>query len=89
MKFGIHILGSGTCVPSVRRAPSGYLMNLNDVYYLFDGGSGTLRQIAAINFDYRLIETIFYTHLHVDHTAELYLCYSQENMTLYHQIIKP
>ena len=71
MNFGIHILGSGTCVPSVKRAPSGYLMNLDDVYYLFDGGSGTLRQIAAINIDYNLIETIFYTHLHVDHTAEL------------------
>ena len=71
MKFSIHILGSGTCVPSVKRAPSGYLMNLDDVYYLFDGGSGTLRQIAAINVDYSLIDTIFYTHLHVDHTAEL------------------
>ena len=71
MKFGIHILGSGTCVPSVKRAPSGYLMNLNNVRYLFDGGSGTLRQIAALNIDYKLINTIFYTHLHVDHTAEL------------------
>ena len=71
MNFGIHILGSGTCVPSVKRAPSGYLMNLDDVYYLFDGGSGTLRQIAALNIDYKLIQTIFYTHLHVDHTAEL------------------
>jgi len=71
MRFSVHILGSGSCVPSKSRAASGYLMNVNGSYSLFDGGSGTLGRIAAIGVDYRKIKNIFYTHFHVDHTADL------------------
>lgn len=67
----LTILGSGTCVPSKRRAPSGYLLELGKEKILLDGGSGTLRQIAKAGIDYSSIATIMYTHFHVDHTAEL------------------
>ena len=65
------ILGSGTCVPSKRRAPSGYLLESGNDKTLLDGGSGTLRQIAKAGIDYSSVQTVMYTHFHVDHTAEL------------------
>ena len=67
----LTILGSGTCVPSKRRAPSGYLLNSGKDKILLDGGSGTLRQLAKAGTNYSSIETLMYTHFHVDHTAEL------------------
>ena len=67
----LTILGSGTCVPSKRRAPSGYLLESGKEIILLDGGSGTLRQIATAGINYRSIATLMYTHFHVDHTAEL------------------
>jgi len=67
----LTILGSGSCVPSKRRAPSGYLLESGKEILLLDGGSGTLRQIATTGINYGSISTIMYTHFHVDHTAEL------------------
>ena len=67
----LTILGSGTCVPSKRRAPSGYLLESGSEIILLDGGSGTLRQIANTGINYSSIATVMYTHFHVDHTAEL------------------
>lgn len=67
----LTILGSGTCVPSKRRAPSGYLLDTGMENILLDGGSGTLSQIAKTGINYSSIATIMYTHFHVDHTAEL------------------
>ena len=65
------ILGSGSCVPSKRRAPSGYLLESGDDKILLDGGSGTLQQIAKAGINSSSIQTVMYTHFHVDHTAEL------------------
>jgi len=67
----LTILGSGSCVPSKRRAPSGYLLESGTDKILLDGGSGTLRQIAKAGINYSSIQTVMYTHFHVDHTAEL------------------
>ncbi len=71
MTMKLTILGSGTCVPSIRRAPSGYLLQTEDKTILFDGGSGTLGRIAKTGVIYSSIDTVIYTHFHVDHTAEL------------------
>ena len=71
MKFSVHILGSGTCVPHRSRSQSGYLINLDGRYTLFDSGSGTLNRIASVGVDYKTIENVFYTHLHVDHITDL------------------
>lgn len=71
MNFSVYILGSGTCVPHRSRSQSGYLINLNGNYTLFDSGSGTLNRIASVGVDYKTIENVFYTHLHVDHITDL------------------
>src|SRR6185312_6620548 len=39
--------------------------------YLIDCGYGTLRQLVASNVGYRDVSTVFLTHLHDDHTADL------------------
>jgi ribonuclease BN (tRNA processing enzyme) len=39
--------------------------------YLFDCGYGALRQLVAANVSYLQISTIFFTHLHDDHTGDL------------------
>lgn len=65
------ILGSGTCVPSKRRNPSGYLIRIHDEILLFDSGSGTLGRIAAVGINFSQIDFLFYTHLHLDHIADL------------------
>jgi len=71
MNFSVYILGSGTCVPHRSRSQSGYLINLDGKYTLFDSGSGTLNRIASVGVDYKTIENVFYTHLHVDHITDL------------------
>jgi len=71
MNFSVIILGSGTCVPHQDRSQSGYLINLDGRYTLFDSGSGTLNRIASIGVDYKTIENVFYTHLHIDHITDL------------------
>jgi ribonuclease BN (tRNA processing enzyme) len=39
--------------------------------YLVDCGYGTVRQLAASNVGYLQVSTIFFTHLHDDHTGDL------------------
>jgi ribonuclease BN (tRNA processing enzyme) len=39
--------------------------------YLIDCGYGTLRQLVAGNVGYLQVSTIFFTHLHDDHTADV------------------
>jgi ribonuclease BN (tRNA processing enzyme) len=39
--------------------------------YLIDCGYGTLRQLVASNVGYLQVSTVFFTHLHDDHTADV------------------
>jgi len=67
----LTVLGSGTLFPYPNRGNSGYLLKTSKNTILLDGGSGTLRKIADFGFDYSKIDTICYTHLHIDHTFDL------------------
>ncbi len=64
------ILGSGTCVPSIRRAGPSILLRAMGRSILIDSASGTLRQLARLGIKYSKIDIIFYTHLHPDHVGE-------------------
>ncbi len=66
----IIILGSGTCVPSVRRAGPAICLRASGKCILIDTASGTLRQLAQAGIDYSDIDSILYTHLHPDHVGE-------------------
>jgi ribonuclease BN (tRNA processing enzyme) len=64
------ILGSGTCVPSLRRnAPANYLA-IGGRELLVDCGSGTLLQLERAGKSYRDIDAVFLTHFHPDHVAD-------------------
>ena len=66
----IIILGSGTCVPSIRRAGPAACIIAEGYTMLIDSASGTLRQLARAGIDYADIDMILYTHLHPDHVGE-------------------
>ena len=65
------ILGSGTCVPSLKRsAPANFLKILNN-NILVDCGSGALHQLIKVGLSYKDIDFVFITHFHPDHICEL------------------
>ncbi len=65
------ILGSGTATPSARRGSSGYLLASEMSTLLLDSGSGTMQAIAQAGYDFRDVDAIIYSHLHVDHTSDI------------------
>ena len=65
------ILGSGVCVPSPKRVSSGYFLQTDFQNFLLDTGTGCLHNLAKSGMNYLDIDAIFYTHLHVDHVADL------------------
>jgi ribonuclease BN (tRNA processing enzyme) len=67
----VTILGSGTCVPSLKRAAPSYLIDTGGYKYLIDCGSGTLLQLLKAGHDYRDINGVFITHAHPDHVSDL------------------
>jgi ribonuclease BN (tRNA processing enzyme) len=67
----ITILGSGTGVPTGERQPAGVVVSEDGHQLLLDSGSGTAASLARAGLDYRALETLLYTHAHVDHTLDL------------------
>ena len=65
------MLGSGTAIPSAGRRSSGYLLGSGRSTLLIESGSGTIQGIARAGCDFREIDAIVYSHLHVDHTSDL------------------
>nr|HID60189.1 MBL fold metallo-hydrolase [Desulfobacterales bacterium] len=67
----ITILGSGTCVPSLKRSACSMLLRVKDNLLLFDSGPGTIRRLLEAGVHIHDINYIFYSHFHPDHTGEL------------------
>ncbi len=67
----ITILGSGTCVPSLRRSSCAFLLEVADQKLLFDLGVGTIHRLLARGVALCEITHIFLSHFHPDHSAEL------------------
>ncbi len=65
------ILGSGTCVPSLKRSSSSLIIKAGGKVLLFDSGSGTIRRMLEAGITYHDIDYIFYTHIHPDHVSDL------------------
>ncbi|MBI3600254.1 MAG: ribonuclease Z [Nitrospinae bacterium] len=65
------ILGSGTCVPSLKRGSPGLIIKAGGEFLLFDSGSGTIRRMLEAGITYNDIDYIFYSHIHPDHVADL------------------
>jgi len=67
----VTVLGSGTCVPSLKRSSCSILLKVGDANLLFDSGPGTMRRLLEAGITIFDIPFIFYSHLHPDHTGEL------------------
>jgi len=66
----VTILGSGTCVPSLKRSSCSVMMDVGGAKLIFDSGPGTMRQLLKTNTTIFDIDYVFYSHFHPDHTAE-------------------
>jgi len=55
----------------ITRGQTGSAVVVDGRPYLVDCGYGTLRQLVASNVGYLQISTIFFTHLHDDHTGDV------------------
>jgi ribonuclease BN (tRNA processing enzyme) len=71
IRFEITLLGTGSCVPSLKRGSPGLAVEVCEDSILIDGGSGTLRALLKAGLDYRTISHLLYTHVHPDHTGDL------------------
>ena len=66
----VTILGSGTCVPSLKRSSCSVLMQTGASRLLFDSGPGTMRRLLEAQTTIFDLTHIFYSHFHPDHTGE-------------------
>ena len=65
------VLGSGTGIPSLRRASPGLLVFSDGTKILIDSGPGTLRKMLEAGVTYRDVDVLLYTHIHPDHVSDL------------------
>lgn len=69
--LSVVVLGSGTCVPSLRRSACSVYMETDGAGLLFDIGPGTMRRLLEIDTEIFDVTHIFLSHFHPDHTGEL------------------
>jgi ribonuclease BN (tRNA processing enzyme) len=69
--LSVIVLGSGGPA-AAGRASSGYLVLVDgEARLLVDAGSGIFTRLGEAQVNIARLDTIFLTHLHIDHTAEL------------------
>ncbi len=71
IEITVIILGSGTCVPSLKRSACSVLMKIKHERLLFDCGPGTMRRLLETGTRIHDISCLFFSHAHPDHTGEL------------------
>lgn len=67
----ITILGSGTCVPSLKRSACSVLIEVKDQKVLIDCGPGTMRRLLEAGVSIFELTHLCFSHFHPDHTSEL------------------
>lgn len=70
----IRVIACGTGMPDQRmgQASACFLMELgNGDKFIFDIGTGSMRNIAALMIPYQYLTKIFISHLHTDHWGDL------------------
>jgi ribonuclease BN (tRNA processing enzyme) len=70
-KLSVTILGSGTCVPSLKRSSCSVLIRTGISILVLDSGAGAMRRLLEAGVDIYDVSFIFYSHFHPDHTGEL------------------
>ncbi|MFO8084456.1 MAG: MBL fold metallo-hydrolase [Desulfobacterales bacterium] len=67
----ITILGSGTCVPSLKRSSCSVLVETGSQKILMDAGPGTMRRLLESGNEIFDITYMIFSHFHPDHISEL------------------
>lgn len=67
----VTILGSGTCVPSVKRSACAALITTARSVIVMDLGPGTMRRLIETGTSVTAVTHVFFSHFHPDHTGEL------------------
>lgn len=65
------LVGTGTTVPDADRGPAAFLVESDGARILVDGGTGTIRRLASLGVDARMLDGGVYSHRHVDHCGDL------------------
>ena len=66
----LTLLGTGCPEPSLRRASSGYLIEVAGQRLLFDIGGGVFDRLLQAGLMPQDIDTLFFSHLHSDHMLD-------------------
>ena len=66
----IHLLGTGTPTPSLRRMCSGYLIETGDDRIVFDHGFGAHQRLLELGVPATAITHLLLSHLHYDHCGD-------------------
>jgi len=70
----MRVIALGTGTPNFRhsQASASWLVELgNGDKFIFDIGTGSLANLAALEIPYSYLDKIFVSHLHVDHIGDL------------------
>lgn len=67
----LTILGSGTCVPSLKRSSCAVMVACSSSRILVDCGPGTIRRLLEAETEISQISHILLSHFHPDHSGEL------------------
>ena len=67
----ITVVGSGTVVPRLERRQSCVVVRAGGQTLVFDLGSGAVRGMLRSGLDPLVVERIFFTHFHPDHTVDI------------------
>ena len=67
----VTVLGSGSALPTARRASAGYLVEWPAGALLLDASAGTYMRALKAGLDSRRLLAVVFSHFHPDHTADL------------------
>jgi ribonuclease BN (tRNA processing enzyme) len=66
----VVLLGTGTPVPSLKRASSSYLVEIGSDCILFDHGPGAYHRLLESGVSVTRVSHVAFTHLHYDHCLD-------------------
>lgn len=66
-KFEVHILGSGSALPTTRHQATSQVLNIREKLFMIDCGEGTQVQLRRSRLRFSRLNHIFISHLHGDH----------------------
>ncbi|MDD5071538.1 MAG: MBL fold metallo-hydrolase [Patescibacteria group bacterium] len=69
-KFKLTIVGSGAMMPTKKRHPSCYLLEIGERKILLDIGHTSLARLVEMGIDLNSIDILFISHFHTDHFAD-------------------